>query len=80
MIKFIVLWEEDCEGIFDIRGDAEEYILSLAEEMAYEHFLGYYNSIEDWLNTWKLENLENFWKRFPNGEYRKVPPWNRMPW
>ena len=72
MTKFIALWEEDCEGIFDTRGDAEEYILSVAEESAYEDFLCYDN-IKDWLYTWRLENLEDVWKRFSNGGYKKVP-------
>ena len=37
--KFVVLYDEDCYGIFDTRADAEEYILSIAEESAYEDFL-----------------------------------------
>ena len=38
--KFVVLYENDvCEGVFDTLADAEEYILSIAEEAAYENFL-----------------------------------------
>ena len=38
--KFVVLYENDtCEGVFDTLSDAEEYILSVAEEAAYEDFL-----------------------------------------
>ena len=38
--KFVILYENDiCEGVFDTLADAEEYILSIAEEAAYEDFL-----------------------------------------
>ena len=37
--KFVVLYDENCEGIFDTLADAEEYVLSIAEESAYEDFL-----------------------------------------
>ena len=38
--KFVVLYENDtCEGIFDTLADAEECILSIAEEAVYHDFL-----------------------------------------
>ena len=39
--KFVVLYENDiCKGVFDTLANAEEYILSVAEEAAYVDFLG----------------------------------------
>lgn len=38
-IKFVVCYEEKCLVIVATRADAEEYILSLAEESVYEDYL-----------------------------------------
>ena len=86
--KFVVLYEySDCEGIFDTEADAEEYILSLAEEAAYEDFLEYimfprniwvrdepekWMTAEDYFKMWKLKDLEDVWVNVGNG-YRSVP-------
>lgn len=86
--KFVVLYEcSSCEGIFDIEADAEEYILSLAEEAAYEDFLRYimfprniwvrdepekWMTAEDYFNMWKLEDMEDIWM-YENGYYRSAP-------
>ena len=86
--KFVILYEgSDCEGIFDIEADAEEYILSLAEEAVYEDFLGYimfprniwvrdepekWMTAEDYFDMWKLEDLEDIWMIVGN-RYRRVP-------
>ena len=86
--KFVVLYEySDCDGVFDIESDAEEYILSLAEEAAYEDFLEYtmfprniwvrdepekWMTAEDYFKMWKLEDLEDVWINVGNG-YRSVP-------
>lgn len=38
--KFVVMYDSDiCEGVFDTLADAEEYILSIAEEAVYHDFL-----------------------------------------
>ena len=38
--KFIVMYDNEiCEGVFDTLTDAEEYILSIAEEAVYLDFL-----------------------------------------
>lgn len=40
MTKYVVMYDDYSEMIFDTLADAEEYILSIAEEGAYEDFLG----------------------------------------
>lgn len=86
--KFAVLYEcSDCSGIFDTDADAEEYILSLAEEAVYEDFLEYimfprniwvrdepekWMTAEDYFDMWKLEDLEDVWM-IVNDRYCKVP-------
>lgn len=37
--KFVICYEESCLAIVATRADAEEYILSLAEEAIYEDYL-----------------------------------------
>lgn len=85
--KFVVLYEcSNCEGIFDTETDAEEYILSLAEEAAYEDFLRYimfprniwvrdepekWMTIKEYFDMWKLEDLEDVWM-YEDGYYRSV--------
>ena len=39
MKKYVVTWEEEVVAICKTRTDAEEYIFSVVEESAYEHFL-----------------------------------------
>ena len=39
MKKYVVIWEEDVVVICKTRADAEEYIFSEVEEIAYEAFL-----------------------------------------
>ena len=39
MKKYVVTWEEEVIAICKTRADAEEYIFSEVEEIAYEHFL-----------------------------------------
>ena len=49
MKKYVVIWEEDVVVICKTRADAEEYVFSEIEEIAYEAFLTaayYYGS--DW--------------------------------
>ena len=46
MIKFVIEYEDSVEVIVNTRADAEEYILSLAEDGAYDEYTGdllYYN-------------------------------------
>lgn len=66
--KYVVMYEDSncCLGIFDTEADAEEYILSWAEEGLYENFLfdtaaTIWCTIEEWFDTWKLEDLMPFW-------------------
>lgn len=39
MTKYVIMYDDSCEIILDTLTDAEEYILSIAEEAAYEDFL-----------------------------------------
>lgn len=49
--KFVVLYEGDCDGVFNSEADAAEYLLSIAEEAVYEDFLEF---IMFPRNKWKL--------------------------
>ena len=62
MKKYVVTWEEDVVVICKTRADAEEYIFSEVEEIAYEDFLNdvFYCDIspEIYLNC-KRHDFEN---------------------
>ena len=65
MTKYVVMWEEEAIVVCKTRADAEEYIFSEVEEMAYEEFLedagnwepnSYFKSMQ-----YDLKN-ENIWR------------------
>ena len=60
MTKYVVMYDDYCEIIFDTQADAEEYILSIAEEAVYEVFLQCYEP-EEWFDKWRLEDLSDVW-------------------
>ena len=49
---YVVGFEDDVEIAFEERADAEEYILTTAEENIYEDYLRGYNPSEDY--CWEL--------------------------
>ncbi len=72
MKKYVVCHEEQCMSICKTRADAEEIILSLAEETVYEN--------------WYLDNCTDIWRDRPystpleyisnnGGNYRKMSTW-----
>ena len=70
MIKYLVGYEECADVIANTRADAEEYILSLAEENAYEEYAGevliYGMTTEEWFSEYrvKAEDVADYRKRW----------------
>ena len=74
MVKYLISYDETVEAIAETRADAEEYILSIAEEYVYEDYasevLYYGMTTEDWFSEFRARaedasDLRKRWDRRP---------------
>lgn len=74
MVKYLVGYDEMADVIAETRADAEEYILSIAEEYAYEDYasevLCYGMTAEEWFAEFRARaedasDLRKRWDRRP---------------
>jgi hypothetical protein len=72
MKKYVICHEEECLFICKTRADAEEIILSLAEESVYENWY-----VDNCADAWGNTSYSTPFKYiFRNGEnYRKMSAW-----
>ena len=70
MIKYLISYEEEADTVANTRADAEEHILSLAEEAAYEDYVAevfYYNvNTKEYFEefTDKMQEVNDYRKRY----------------
>ena len=78
MVKYVVGYDEMAEVIAETRADAEEYILSVAEEYAYEDYasevLCYGMTAEEWFAEFRAraEDTADHRKRWGRKPYETL--------
>ena len=72
--KYVIAREEDCLMICQTRADAEEMVLSLAEENVYENW--YYDNYDGWSEEYKTpaEYIAD------NGKYKPYEKMSNFAW